>query len=402
MVFVVAVLALAIFAVANVSATSFGQISNVQVNEVDALNGVANIAAFAGETLPVRIVFKASADATDVRVKVWISGDKSYAVSSDRFDVDAGKVYSRLVSVKVPFDLNPSEDLKLEISVEDRNDGEADHAFVSLGGQRESYIVEVLDANMPTNVKAGETLPIDVVLKNRGRQEATDTFVSATIPVLGVTNRGYFGDLSPQDQSDPDKNDAAPGRVLLKIPSNTPAGVYTVEIEAYNGDSITTLERKVAVDAAGQGSLIVSPTSTKTVAPGETGKFTLTVVNSGDRVAVYELVVSNDAGLNVDVSEPVFAVPAGTSKTVEFDVKADKADDYNFKVDVNSDGQLVTSKQYSVKVEGTKATNVVAGTNATVLLTVILAIVFIVLLVVLIVLLTRKPQKSEEFGESYY
>jgi len=35
-------------------------------------------------------------------------------------------------------------------------------------------------------------------------------------------------------------------------------------------------------------------------------------------------------------------------------------------------------------------------------LTVILAIIFVVLLVVLIVLMGKKPEKSEEFGESYY
>lgn len=399
-VFFVAVFALAFLAVANVSA--FGTITSVQVHEVEALNGAEEVAAFAGETLPVRIIFEATENATDVRVKAWIAGDREYSVSSDRFDVDDGKTYSRLVNVKIPFDLDPTEDLRLQITVESKNDGEADSAFVSLGAQRESYIVEVLDVDMNSNVKAGEALALDVVLKNRGRQEAEDTFVRASIPALGLSDKGYFGDLTPEDEDDPEKFDSAERRLLLRIPSNAPAGVYTVEVEAYNGDSITTLTRKVAVDAAGQGSMIVSPVSSKTIGVGETGKFTLTVVNSGDRIAVYELVVSNDEGLNVDVSEPVFAVPAGMSKTVEFEVMADKANDYRFSVDVHSDGQLVTSKQYSVKVEGTAANRVVRGTNATVLLTVILAIVFVVLLVVLIVLLTRKPQKSEEFGESYY
>ena len=37
-----------------------------------------------------------------------------------------------------------------------------------------------------------------------------------------------------------------------------------------------------------------------------------------------------------------------------------------------------------------------------VVLTIILAIIFIVLLVILIVLLGKKPEKQEEFGESYY
>jgi len=40
--------------------------------------------------------------------------------------------------------------------------------------------------------------------------------------------------------------------------------------------------------------------------------------------------------------------------------------------------------------------------NPVVVLTVVLAIIFVVLLIVLLVLIGKKPEKSEEFGESYY
>jgi preprotein translocase subunit SecG len=66
-----------------------------------------------------------------------------------------------------------------------------------------------------------------------------------------------------------------------------------------------------------------------------------------------------------------------------------------------SNGDLVESKEFAANVEGTSLNTGFSG-NTAVVLTVVLAIIFVVLLVVLIVLLTRKPQKTQEFGESYY
>jgi len=401
LVFLVTLVALAISLVASVSA--FGQITSVEVAGVEGLpSGSADIAVFAGQTVPVRVVFEAdnlTDSVRDVRVKAWIVGDRELAVSSERFVVDSGKTYSRLVSVQVPSDLDSSEDLDLVVSVESRNDGVADEQSISLGGQRESYVVEILDVDFEPQVKAGDTLALDVVLKNRGREEAEDTFVRARIPSLGIEDRGYFGDLSEKDQSDPDKEDSSERRLFLRVPANTPAGVYVVEIDAFNSDSATTISKRVAVVSAGDDSIIVSPVSSRTFGSGETGKYSLTLVNTGSNVAVYELVVEAPAELNVEVSETVLAIPAGTSRTVQIDATSSRADDYAFAVNVHSDGQLVTTKQFMAKV--TEGRTVSTG-NATVLLTVVLAIIFIVLLVVLIVLLTRRPEKSEEFGESYY
>ena len=97
------------------------------------------------------------------------------------------------------------------------------------------------------------------------------------------------------------------------------------------------------------------------------------------------------------MDEPVIAVPAGNSKAIKYDVSAAKAGTYTFTANIYSSGNLVKTETFTANVQGTG----IAG-NATVLLTVVLAIIFVVLLVVLIVLLTRKPEKKEDFGESYY
>ena len=395
---VAAVFALAMISIASVSA--FGSITSIEVNGVESVSSIpTNVASFAGQTLPVRVIFKATDNATDVRVKVWITGERAYAVSSERFDVLAGSVYSSTVAIQMPFNIDPKENFNLEVSVESRHNGVADEKTVRLAGQRESYLVEILDVNMDSNVQAGDRLALDIVLKNRGRQPAVDTFVKVTIPALGVEERAYFGDLSPVDQANPDKQDSAERRMFLNIPSTAKPGVYDVQLEAFNGDSSTTLSKKIAVGGVGEDSSVVSAASSKSFATGETGSYSLTLVNSGNKVRIYQLSVDASDNLNVDVSDQVIVVPAGSSRTVKMDATASKAGKYMFTVSVTSDGELVKKQSYTANVEGSNL--VAGGSNTTVLLTVVLAIIFVVLLVVLIVLLTRKPEKKE-FGESYY
>lgn len=391
---------LAIFSIANVSA--LGSITSIEVNEVELLGTSAepSVAAFAGETLPVRIRFVGDTESSDTRVKVWISGARDYSVSSDRFKVFNDSVYSKLFAVTMPFDVDPQEDLTLNVLVESENGGSPVLKSVKLSAQRESYIVQILDVNMESKAKAGDNLALDIVLKNRGLEFAEDTFVRARIPALGVEGRAYFGDLAPVDQGGDviEKDDAVERRMFLKIPNNAKAGVYNVEIEAYNGDSATTLSKKVAIVGAEEDSIVVSSVMSKSFAVGEKATYSITLVNSGNKVRVYELIAEEKDNLDVVVDESIIAVPAGTSRTVKMDVSATKAGKYAFKVDVNSDGQLVKTQTYTANIEGNKA---FTG-NSTVVLTVVLAIIFLVLLVVLIVLLTRKPEKTKEFGESYY
>jgi hypothetical protein len=121
-------------------------------------------------------------------------------------------------------------------------------------------------------------------------------------------------------------------------------------------------------------------------------------VNTGDRIRVYELSAEVPGGLSVELEETVVAVPAGASRSIRVRAVADRESTFDFAVNVRSEGQLVQRQTFTAHVEGRPAFTA----NATILLTVILAIIFVVLLVVLIVLLTRKPEKTEEFGESYY
>ena len=135
------------------------------------------------------------------------------------------------------------------------------------------------------------------------------------------------------------------------------------------------------------------------VAMGGTVSYDLVLVNSGNSVAVYQIVPQSVNNLVVTVDQPVVTIPAGSSKVVTVKATAGNLPGiYAFKVDVNSNGELVKELTLTANVSGS---NVAMPSNI-VILTVVLAIIFVVLLIVLIVLLTRKPAKAEEFGESYY
>ena len=414
----VAILAVAIAFIASVSAIS-GTISDLEVNGVDMLGATTPQVIFAGQTIPVKITFSLASgtNAQDVRVKAWIAGDTDLTSVSERFDAIGGNTYSRTVAFKVPANLKELDEfLALNVAVESRTDGTIVDTSAPLTLERESYIVEVLDVNMPGQVSAGDIVPLDVVLKNRGMEFAEDTFVEASIPALGIGDRAYFADLSSIDEpfsSNPfeandrtlngdrlSNQDSAERRLFLRIPSNAPAGVYVVEVKAFNGDTESTITRKVVIAGSEANTMVVAPIQSKTFKVGETADYDLVLVNSGNQLKVFQLAVESPSGLTVTVSEPVVALSAGASKTVKISATSAKEGTQVFTVNVHSGSQLVGSESFTASVEGTSGIS--SAGNSAVLLTVVLAVIFVVLLIVLIVLLTRKPVKTEEFGESYY
>lgn len=393
----IALFAMALVVASSVSALNFASIQKVELNGIELFQQLGNNVngVFAGETVPVRVTFKALAPQEDVHVFVRLRGGSGFSDQTERFDVDAGVTYSKLLNVRIPANIDPREDLKMIVSVEsDHNPGSAWELF--LNAQRESYVVEILSAEGPEQVRAGQILPLDVVLKNRGRQEAEDTYVRASIPELGVSTVSYFADLSATDGDDDDDQDSAIRRLNLAIPSSAKAGVYTIQLEAFNGDSSTVRTKRVVV-TGGSEDRVISSSSSQTFAAGEERTYTVTLVNAGNTVKVYDVAVDAPSALDVRTSSNTVVVPAGSSKVVELHVTGSEQGSYTFSVSVTSDGALVTEEDLTANIEGTAA-----PVNATVVLTVVLAIIFLVLVVVLIVLLTRKPQKTEEFGESYY
>lgn len=373
------------------------------VNDAEADTAGIVISEKTGTTLPVtvQVTNNENQTLTDARVKVEIlNADVEAETGKDEFL--SGKTYTKHLSLKLPSSLkiSPSKDYRLVVTVT-ADEGDFRAVYDPFTVQREPYSIEILSVDAARSATAGSVLSVDVVLKNRGSHEAEDNFVVVRIPSLNVEKKAYFSDMTPTDENNNDDDeDAREGVISIRIPSDAKAGVYDLEVEASNDDSSTTTTKRISILGLEQGSDVLVSGATKDIASGTTATYDLIIVNSGNRIAVYEIVPESAQNLVLSVDEPIVTVPADSSRVVKVKASAGNVmGTFNFAVNVNSQGQLV--KKVNLTANVVKG-GVISTSNNVIILTVVLAIIFVVLLVVLIVLLTRKPAKSEEFEESYY
>ena len=347
-----------------------------------------------GGVVPVRVTFDSIADEEDVKVKVYMEGHRDdVSVYSNRFDIETGNTYTKLLSLKLPsdsYDLSDEYTLYVEIVSQD-DKSEVDF---TISVQRESYTFEIASVDYSSKVSGGDVFPVSVVVKNTGYNRMDDTYVVATIPALGVSARGYVGDLIPgEDYVDyEDEEDSMYRTIYLQVPENTATGVYDLNVEVYNHDAKVSVTKLVSVSES-VSSVVLAAVKNQDLMGGETAVYDMIIVNSADDIKVFNIkTVSGDA-LSVSVPSVVTVAP-DTSETVPVTVRA--ANDaeigtYTFSVDVNGKQTV-----FGANVIGTSvSTSLVA-------LTVILVIIFVVLLAVLVVLLTKKEKPMEEVETSYY
>ena len=392
-------LAAILFLAVSVSAAT-SELATVNSVEVDGINtgSVAQLSVVAGDTISVKVVFTALENASNVKIEAEIEGKK---VSADDtvgpFDVEAGKTYVRTLEVALPYELGDDVSGEVILNLKLWNgDFRTTYPEVTLGIQRVSYNAKVMSISAEQSVSAGEIFPVDVVLKNIGYNELDDVYVTIRMPELGIEKTAYFGEIVALE--DDDNEDYARGRFYLNTPYDTQSGIYTIEVEATNDDLSVTKTRQIMVNNAFPSNVLVTSTK-KVVSAGEQTQYSLILVNPTNKLKVYRVVTEpvceTNCNLLVSANSAVVAVPAGLSKEVTVSAVAQKEGEYTFNVNVFSGEELEKVVSFGLTAEG-KSTSPVA------ILTVILAIIFVVLLVVLVVLLGKKPQKSEEFGESYY
>lgn len=372
---------------------------SLNVNGVEVLSPTSYISAdslagFAGDMVPVKVTFAANGNASDVKVKVEIyGGNEEYSDSTSRFNVVANSVYTKLLNIQLPKTLDETtDDIQLRVSIYNQdNEFETEYTIQM---QRNSYQLGMLSVDYDSSVSAGDTVPVSVVVKNNGFENSNDGFVTVTIPELGVSAKGYFGDLVAVESCDEncDNTDAAQKIVSLKIPSTAKDGTYDMVVKVYDADSTTTVTKQIRVSAS-TDTQIVSAAKSQDIRAGETKTFEMILVNSAGKVMVYNLNAVSGSDLSVSVPS-VVTVDADSSKVVQVTVTASedaKLGVYPFTVGAN--GQTMV---FDANVTG-KSVSVSA-----IALTVVLVVIFVALLVVLIVLLTRKSKPTEEVETSYY
>lgn len=329
----------------------------------------------AGETITIKVMFNALADASDVTVKAEIEGNKVDSNDlSAPFDVETGLRYSKTLDVEVPYELKDevSDNVTLTVTVKQGSNFKTVQEY-TVRVQRPSYNADVISIVTPNTVEAGESFPVDIVLKNIGYNDLDDVYVTTKISALNSVERTvYFGDLvALEDTDDDDESTTVNGRINLQMPYNVESGIYVLDIEVSNEDFDVQSSKQIIVENDFPNPVIKAGND-------------LLIVNPTEKLVVYRVVFPE--------SEKFVTIDAGSSKTVQ--VNPD-TEDYTVNV-VDMDGELVNTFTFSAVEKNASVTSPI------VVLTIILAIVFLVLLVVLIVLIGKKPEKAEEFGESYY
>ena len=391
--------AMVLFFVSTVSAADFS-FNSVRVDNVVASN---NPALIAGERVEVEVKFTSYVDASDVKIEVEIDRDSEASVIIG--DVEAGMTYRGVLSLVVPYDFEDDEVstdgiLRVEVFSEDYSQ----EVEYDIRIQKPSYSSDIKSVSFSSSVDAGETFPVDIVLKNVGYNNLDDIYVTAKISALGVEKTAYFGDLvsleccnNDPDCCDEDSEDTVSGRLYLEIPFGVSDGVYTLEVEVRNDDMVSSVVKQIIVEND-FSSNVIATTLSQSAEAGENAEFSLLLVNPTNKLKVYRVVADSSDSLSTSASETVVAVAAGSSKTVRITANAESAGEYNFNVNVFSGEELLDTLTFNLSVDDSSS----SVSDPVIILTIILAIIFIVLLVVLIVLVGKKPAKTEDFGESYY
>lgn len=368
-------IALVMFLAVTVSAANITDNLEVKVN--DDWASYNDLSVTAGETLVIKVAFNSLIDASDVTVKAEIEGSKvdSSEISSS-FDVETGLRYSKTLRVKVPYELKDevSDDVSLIVTVKKGSSYKTVEEY-TLRVQRPSYNANIMSIVTSNTVAAGESFPVDIVLKNTGYNNLDDVYVSASLSTLsGVERTVYFGDMvSLESDDDDDDSTTATGRITLQMPFSAEPGIYVLDVKVSNEDLEVSKSKQIIVE---------NDFPNKVIKAGND----LLIVNPTDKLKIYQVVCPD--------SEQFVTVEAGSSKTVAI---SPTSDEYAVTV-LSTNGEVIDSFTFNAAVKDTSD----SSSSPIVILTIILAIVFLVLLVVLIVLIGKKPEKSEEFGESYY
>lgn len=376
--------------------------SGISADEEDYTQNVVP-SVIAGENAYIEVYFDSLVNDSAVTIEVEIEGEKvDTNAISEVFDIRENARYDHGIRVQVPFELKDDTygEVLLHIKI-DGIDSKTEIEDIRLEIQRPSYNPEIKSVTFSSNVEAGETFPVDIVLKNMGYNDLDDLYVTVSITELGVSKGPtYFGDLVPIENCDGDcdNEDTISGRIYLDVPYEVKSGSYTLKVEVKNDDTTLSETKTVLVENAVTSNVIASDIS-ETVNVGEEAVFNLVLLNPTNQMKVYRVVTESSGSLNSDAGESVVVVNAGSSQSVKIYASADENGEYTFDVNVFDGENLAGTVEYTLNVEG-KNTSSIA--NPIVILTIVLAVIFLVLLVVLIVLIGKKPSKTEEFGESYY
>ena len=382
-----------------------------------------------GETLPIRLRVSAiNNDVNDVQVSAGIYGykysqyeqSKIYDITKP-FDLTLGDTKNVDLNLEVPVNML-SQDTKLRIMVADKDTATAYIIEYELDvvGVDSSNAVVIKEAYLnPSNtVAAGNALSALVKVKNIGSEDFTDGLtLTVSVPELNLRDTETIDELNADSSASFEKT-------ILRFPSSTPVGTYTVqytvkydEYESVTKTDVVTVTacQAEACNAASSSSngktLIQVPSSQVVYDNGVEAVYPLTITNDGTAAKAYSIAVSGvDAWgtARVDPGSSVI-VPAKSTATVYLYVSTNddvQAGDKVFKLVVSTDSEqkeIPLTAQVKASEDNTSSSNNWDGLKRT--LEVALIILVIVLILIGLIVGFNKLRGSgsdDDDAKTYY
>jgi len=349
-----------------------------------------------GSQMTVRVVFKPGKDLDNVKVSAWIhSYRREIEARTVEFDVFKENLYIKTLVLNIPSDIEARDSYTLYVKITKNKElCGVDEAKVNIDIQKVANVLSILSADIYSvgRITPGSVLYADVVVKNMGNHIAKDVYVRISIKQLGIIRNIYLGNL--------EAGESERASVTIRLPIDASTGDYLVEIEAYNAELSVKTTKVISIEKSVVRKIEIIPQVTEaTVTKGETAKYSLLVVNSGDTKENFVVEVLGTEGWStVTITPATFTLAPGESKLVSIDLNVGevKAGKYPFTVKIKY-GSEIRQFNFVTNVSG-------IAVDVKVILMIIGIILAAVIIVLLVIMLTKQKTSEAEKPEieSYY
>lgn len=397
-------------------------ITQVEINDLLAFSQSANVSLQnlnieLLENVEVELTLRASENISggfidQVRCEASIEGYEFGVVRdiTPVFTVEQGNTYKKVLSLRIPPDIEASEPYTLRAECSDTINEESMDFTLFINEIR--HFLRIFDVllNPGSRIQAGKPVFVTVRLENFGQEQEEQIKVKVSIPELGIQSSGFIDELVTKIQEETEQfsfEEESSGDLdlLLRIPEDAASGEYTLRVDVEYNRGHSTLTETVPISVVGiekpkevEAILNIDSTSKQAV-QGEDVTYRLMIANLGSERGIFSIQLDGTSACCTSSVEPGFltVMPESTGEVL-IRVKPNEDAEprrYTFTASVMLGNQLVNQLNLNLEVkEGRKAAApAFAFKNV---LSIIFGILVVALVILGLVIAFRKNKEDEE------
>ncbi len=411
----------AVFAIASVSA-QIVTIDEVEFDD-DALSpssstSVANYER--NQDIEVKVHFTALAEDDEVQIEAELTGYEDGSVRDTEYvdDIKAGETYVKRLSLDLPWDMD-QDYYTLRVYICPRSGSCVEETYeLDVEAQEHAFVIKDVDFSPGLSIEAGRALLTTVRVENIGDETDDEGVkVKVSIPELGLSASDYLDEVDSDDSTSSEE-------LYLRIPSETSAGSYAVEVTVTYDDGDETVTEDYTLTVTG------TEATEETTTPVVESKTVITVgpesqdMTAGQGGAVYPITLTNAAGeaktyvisvsgydswgsVRLDPSNVVI-LGEGETQTVYLFASAneDASGSYTFAVTVSAGSEELKQMLLSANVQPAvvEETNSYDSVKKGLEVGLIVLVILLVILGLIIVVnkLRNSDDEDDEKSKTYY